>query len=85
MTLLQSVKELKSQLIVLTSIDKLVEFLLQVYKTDYEFNMSQFEDHVLNFSLRVIVSEVFFALKQDRSFFKNVHVTECVSLLIKFA
>lgn len=47
--------------------------------------MSEFEDHVLNFSLRVIVSEVFFALKQDRSFFKIDNITDVVTLLIKFA
>jgi hypothetical protein len=33
--------------------------------------MKEFDDEVLNFSLRVIVCEIFFNLKSERSFFKK--------------
>jgi hypothetical protein len=36
--------------------------------------MKEFEDQVLNFSLRVIVCETFFNLKFERAFFKRENI-----------
>jgi len=57
---------------------------MNVLQENYKFNM-EFGDDVLNFSLRVIVCEIFFTLKNERSFFKKPNITACISLLINFA
>lgn len=40
---------------------------------------------MLNFSLRIIVCEIFFNLKQEKYFFKLDNVAEAIQLLIQFA
>ena len=37
--------------------------------------MKDFDDQVLNFSLRIIVCEIFFNLKFERNFFKRENIT----------
>jgi hypothetical protein len=47
--------------------------------------MKEFDDQVLNFSLRIIVCEIFFNLKQEKYFFKLDNIAEAIQLLIKFS
>ena len=75
-----------------------MKFLRRVLGTHYEFNMvggaggapaaeedMQFDDNVLNFSLKVIVCEIFFNLKYERDMFKLENIGETIHLLIEFA
>lgn len=65
-------------------INELTIFLQQVLTQDYKFEMPDFEDKVLNFTLKVIVSEIFFSLKTEREFFKRDDMPESINLLIQF-
>jgi hypothetical protein len=76
---------LKSHLIYLIKIENLIEFLKRVLKEDFVFNMKDFDDQVLNFSLRIIVCEIFFNLKQEKYFFKLENIAGAIQLLIQFA
>jgi len=78
-------QNLKNHLIYLIKIENLIEFLKRVLKTDFKFNLQEFDDQVLNFSLRIIVCEIFFNLKQEKYFFKLDNIGEAIQLLIKFA
>ena len=64
-----------------------MNFLRRVLATQYEFvNLAdQFEPSVLNFSLKMIVCEIFFNLKFERDFFKLDNITEAIQLLIEFS
>lgn len=66
-------------------IENLIEFLKRVLKEDFVFNMKDFDDQVLNFSLRIIVCEIFFNLKQEKYFFKLENIAGAIQLLIQFA
>ena len=51
----------------------------RVLATHYEFkNLTEFDDSVLNFSLKMIVCEIFFNLKFERDFFKLDNITEAI-------
>eukprot|EP00347_Sterkiella_histriomuscorum_P023636 403333912 len=52
--ILETTKNLKNHLIILIKIDHLLDFLSLVLAKDFEFNMKDFDDQVLNFSLRII-------------------------------
>jgi hypothetical protein len=78
-------KNLKNHLIYLIKIENLIEFLKRVLTVDFTFNMKEFDDQVLNFSLRIIVCEIFFNLKQEKYFFKLDNIAEAIQLLIKFS
>lgn len=78
-------KNLKNHLIYLIKIENLIEFLKRVLTQDFAFKMKEFDDQVLNFSLRIIVCEIFFNLKQEKYFFKLDNIAEAIQLLIKFA
>ena len=76
--ILDCTQNLKNHLIYLIKIENLIEFLKRVLKTDFKFNLSEFEDTVLNFSLRIIVCEIFFNLKQEKYFFKLDNIGEAI-------
>jgi len=63
MAILDCSQNLKHHLIYLIKIENLIEFLKRVLTQDFEFHMTEFDDQVLNFSLRIIVCEIFFNLK----------------------
>lgn len=46
--------------------------------TNYEFKMKEFDDQVLNFSLKMIVCEIFFNLKFERDFFKLDNISDAI-------
>jgi len=86
MAILDCSQNLKHHLIYLIKIENLIEFLKKVLTQDFEFDMKdQFDDQVLNFSLRIIVCEIFFNLKQEKHFFKLDNIAEAINLVIKFA
>jgi len=71
-------KNLKNHLIYLIKIENLIEFLKRVLTRDFQFKMKEFDDQVLNFSLRIIVCEIFFNLKQEKYFFKLDNIAEAI-------
>jgi hypothetical protein len=85
LAVLECSKSLKNHLIYLIKIDYLIEFLKRILTEDFKFGLKDFDDKVLNFSLRIIVSEIFFNLKQEKYFFKLDNIAEAIQLLIKFA
>ena len=85
MAILDCSQNLKHHLIYLIKIENLIEFLKRVLTQDFEFHMTEFDDQVLNFSLRIIVCEIFFNLKQEKHFFKLDNIAEAINLVIKFA
>ena len=85
MALLDCSQNLKHHLIYLIKIDNLIEFMKRVLSQDFKFGMADFDDQVLNFSLRIIVCEIFFNLKQEPQFFKLDNIFEAIDLVIKFA
>jgi hypothetical protein len=85
MALLDCSQNLKHHLIYLIKIDNLIEFMKRVLSQDFKFGMKEFDDQVLNFSLRIIVCEIFFNLKQEPQFFKLDNIFEAIDLVIKFA
>ena len=87
--ILECTANLRSHLNYLIQIDSLMKFLRRVLGTHYEFNMStdedtQFDDQVLNFSLKMIVCEIFFNLKYERDMFKLDDISDTIHLLIEF-
>ena len=83
--ILECTKELRIHLIYLIEIEHLVSFLMKVLTETYSFNNKEFDDNVLNFSLKVIVCEIFFTLKNEKEFFKSKNITENITQLIEFA
>jgi len=71
-------QNLKNHLIYLIKIENLIEFLKRVLTNNFQFNMKEFDDQVLNFSLRIIVCEIFFNLKQEKYFFKLDNIAEAI-------
>jgi hypothetical protein len=58
-------QNLKHQLVYLVKIEALLKFLHRVLDTDFRFDFKGFDDTVLNFSLRILVCEIFFHMKSE--------------------
>jgi len=83
--ILECSKNLKKNLIYLIKLDHLLEFLKCVLTTEYHFESQEFDDEVLNFSLRVIICEIYFNLIFERQFFKREDIKDHIKLLVQFA
>jgi hypothetical protein len=72
-------------LIYLIKIENLIEFLKRVLFETFKFDMKEYDDQVLNFSLKNIVCEIFYHLMQEKQFLKLKNISETIKLLIKFS
>ena len=77
-------QNLKHQLVYLVKIEALLKFLHRVLDTEFSFNFKGFDDTVLNFSLRILVCEIFFHMKSEQKLFKMRNVNNSMKLLIDF-
>lgn len=72
LAILETTRNLKTHLKYLIRMKKILDFLVVVLKQqkeDFTFQVAEIDQHVLVFSLKMIVCEIFFNFKHEKEFF----------------
>mmetsp|Transcript_16496 Transcript_16496/g.25479 ORF Transcript_16496/g.25479 Transcript_16496/m.25479 type:complete len:219 (-) Transcript_16496:7093-7749(-) len=80
--LLRCSRQLKQYTFYLIKVDPLINFLAGIMKNDQLFDLEDYDDEALNFSLRLQVCDIIFSLTTERFFFRLDSVGELLKLLV---